>query len=138
MIVKDPNTSATKWNLRAGAAAPAYASGVANTQKDQAALAASAEPTWAAAVQNAAANHTFSSQVLKAGTSAWKAGVATKGTARYPQGITAGQPAYVAGVTPYFSALSSLTLAPRGPKGSNIGRVQAVDDLLMATRRTVK
>jgi hypothetical protein len=138
VIVKDPNTSATKWNQRAGAAAPAYASGVANTQKDQAGLAAAAEGTWAAAVQTAAANHTFSAQVTKAGTAAWKAGVATKGAARYPQGITAGQPKYVAGVTPYFNALSSATLPPRGPKGSNIGRVQVVDDLLMATRRSVK
>jgi hypothetical protein len=138
VIVKDPNTSGQKWTQRASAAAPAYASGVAGTQKDQAALAAAAEGTWATAVQTAAANKTFSTQVLAAGTSKWKAGVASKGAARYPQGVSAGQPAYVTGVTPYLNALSSLTLTPRGPKGSNITRVQQVDDLLIATRKTVK
>jgi hypothetical protein len=138
MIVQNVNTAATKWNQRASAAAPAYTSGVANTTKDQAALAAAAEPTWSAAVQTAAANHTYSQQVLAAGTGAWKAGVASKGAARYPQGVAAGQPAYVTGVTPYFNALTQLTLAPRGPKGSNIGRVQAVDDAMIATRLTVK
>jgi hypothetical protein len=138
MIVKDVNTSATKWVQRAGAAAPAYASGVAGTTKDQAGLAAAAEPLWASQVQIAAANHTFAQMVTQAGTGKWKAMVASKGAARYPQGVTAGQPAYTTGVSPYFQALTNLTLSPRGPKGSNIGRVQAVDDLLIATRKTVK
>ena len=83
----------------------------------------------------AAANHYFSDGVTKAGTQAWKNGVASKGVARYPSGITAGQTKYTANVTPFLNALSGLALPARGPKGSNNARVTAVDDLMQATKK---
>jgi hypothetical protein len=134
MIVKDPSVAAKKWSTRAQAAGADYTSGVANTQKDQAALAVAAAPVWAQSVQTAAANGTFAKGVNKAGTAGWKAGVAAKGAQRYPQGVGAGGPNYQAGVTPYFTALSNLQLPPRGVKGTNMQRVQVVADALMKTK----
>lgn len=71
----------------------------------------------------------------KSGTAAWKAGVASKGAARYGSGVTASQNKYTTNVGPYFQALANLTLPPRSVKGSNIARVQAVDDALMAAKQ---
>jgi hypothetical protein len=134
MIVKDPGVAAKKWSARASAAAPDYGTGVANTQKDQAALAAASAPVWAAAVQNAATNGRFAAGLNKAGTAKWKAGVATKGAQRYGQGVGVAGPNYQAGVAPFFTVLSNLQLPPRGVKGTNMGRVQAVADALMKAK----
>jgi len=135
MNVTSAANAATKWVQRASAAAQTYGANVASSTVDQAGLAAAAQPLWAASVQQAAANNTFATQVQKAGTGAWKNGVATKGVARYPSGVTAAQGKYQTDVQPYFTALQNLTLPPRGVKGSNIGRVTAVDDALMAVKQ---
>jgi hypothetical protein len=121
MVVKDPGVSAKKWSTRASGASGDYASGVANTTKEQ-------------AVQAAAAQGRFAKGLQRAGTPAWKAGVATKGAQRYSQGVGVAAPNYQAGVAPYFTALGSLSLQPRGVKGTNMGRVQAVVDALMKTK----
>lgn len=134
MIVKDLASSAKKWSTNAGNAGQNYTSGVASTQKDQAALAAAAAPVWAQAVSQAATDGRFASRVTEAGTAKWKSGVATKGATRYPQGVAAGGANYSSGVQPYFAALSALTLPARQVKGNNIARVQAVVAALMQTR----
>lgn len=136
MNVTSATNAAAKWVQRASAAAQTYTTAVATSNVDQAGLAAAAQPLWAAGVQLAAANNTFATGVQKAGTASWKAGVASKGSARYSGGVTAGQPKYATNVAPYLAALSNLTLPPRGVKGSNIGRVTAVDDALMAVKQT--
>jgi hypothetical protein len=128
--VKDINTIAQKFVTRAGAAANDYKSGVMNPRTDQAAAAAAAEPVWAQAIADAAANHRFSIGVNRAGTAKWQAKASTIGVQRYPQGVQAAQSAYAAGEQPYLAAISGLTLPPRGVKGTNVGRVQAVVDAL--------
>jgi hypothetical protein len=135
VIVKDAGASATKWSGRSASASGAYTAGVASTTKDQAALAAAAEPLWAQAVANAAANKRFSAGLTKAGTGAWKAGVAALGGSRYAQGVGSAQTKYQQGVQPFFAALSSVSLPARGPKGSNGARVDAVVNALMAAKK---
>lgn len=135
MNVTSPTNAGAKWVQRASAAGQTYTAAVAGSTVDQAGLAAAAEPLWSASVQQAAAEHRFSAGVQKSGTAAWKAGVASKGAARYGSGVTAAQPKYAQNVAPYFQALQNLTLPPRGVKGSNIARVQAVDDALMAAKQ---
>lgn len=137
LVIKSPSDAATKWGTRASAASTAYTTGVANTQKDQATLAANAEPQWAASVASAASAHRFSARILKAGTAAWKAGVAALGGQRYSQGVQAptAQSKYVAGVTPIFAALASLQLPARNVKGSNSGRIDAVVNAEMAAAK---
>lgn len=135
MVVKDATASASKWSTRAAAAQGAYTSGVASSTKDQAALAAAAEPLWAQAVANAASLKRFSSRLQAVGTAAWKAGVAAVGGVRYSQGVGATQNKYQTAVAPYFAALSSVTLPARGPKGSNSARIDAVVNALMAAKK---
>jgi hypothetical protein len=135
VIVKDAGASAAKWSTRAASASGTYTAGVAGSTKDQAALAAAAEPLWAQAVANAAANKRFSSRLTAVGTAAWKAGVAAVGGTRYSQGVGATQGKYQTRVQPYFAALSSVTLPARGPKGSNGARVDAVVNALMAAKK---
>lgn len=135
IIVKDPSVAAKKWSTRANAASGDYTTGVANTQKDQAALAAEAAPLWAASVQAAAANGTFARRVTAAGTAKWKNGVATKGSQRYGQGVAASGNNYQTGVAPFFAALSSVNLPPRNPKGNNAQRSQMVVDALIKAKQ---
>lgn len=135
MIVKDAGASATKWSARAAAAQATFLSGVAGSTKDQAALAAAAENLWAQNCATAAANHRFSSRLQKAGTGAWKAGVAAVGGTRYSQGVGNAQNKYQQGVAPFFAALGSVQLPARGPKGSNGPRVDAVVNALMAAKK---
>jgi hypothetical protein len=137
LVIKTPSDAATKWGTRASAAQSAYTTGVANTQKDQAALAAAAQPQWAASVAAAAAANRFATRITAAGTGAWKAGVAALGGARYSQGVTAptAQAKYVKGVTPIFAALAGLQLPARNVKGSNSARIDAVVNAEMAAAK---
>jgi hypothetical protein len=130
--VKDAATVAAKWSQRASAAGAAYTSGVNTTQKDWATDTANAAPSWAAGVQQAATNGSFAKGVTAAGTAKWKTKAANVGAARYPQGVTAAQPYYQAGITQVLQVLSGLTLPARGPKGDpgNINRVSAVTTAL--------
>jgi hypothetical protein len=137
MQVKDPTASAQKWSTRANGASTDYGNGVANTQADQAALAAAAAQTWAQATSEAAANGRFAKNVLAAGTAKWKAGVKNLGVSRYGTGVQGASGKYAAGVAPYFAALSSLQLPQRQTKGNNAARSNAVVQALMATKQNM-
>lgn len=128
--IKDAATVAAKWAKRASAAGADYTSGVNNPRTDQAQAAAAAAPVWAQAVADAATRGAFAKGVTKAGTAKWQQAAASIGAQRYPQGVNAGQSNYATAEAPYLSALSSLSLPPRGVKGTNNGRVQAVVDAL--------
>lgn len=127
LIVKALAATTTKWAARAAAAAGDYASGVAGTQKDQAALAEAAEPTWAAGVATAAQNHTFSAGLRRAGTAGWKAGVASKGAQRYAPGVQASQNKYSTRFGPFLNIIAGLTLTPRFPRGDVRNQQRSVD-----------
>lgn len=134
MQVKDPTASSQKWSTRANGASTDYGNGVANTQADQAALAAAAAPVWAQATSEAAANGRFAKNVLAAGTAKWKAGVKNLGVGRYGTGVQGATGKYAAGVSPYFAALSALQLPARQTKGNNAARSNAVVQALMTTK----
>lgn len=128
--IKDAASVAAKWAKRASAAGADYASGVQNPRTDQASAAAAAAPVWAQAVADAATRDAFRKGVVAAGTPKWQAAASTIGAQRYPQGVTAGVSNYATKEGPYLQALASLTLPPRGVKGTNAARVQAVVDAL--------
>ena len=115
--VKPISAAATKWAARAGVAVNDYTAGVANSQKDQAGLAAAAQPQWLAGVQAAAQNNTFAGGLQRAGTAGWKAGVATKGAQRYAPGVNAAQPKYTARFGPFLNVIAGLDLGQRFPRG---------------------
>jgi hypothetical protein len=127
LTVKSIQATTTKWAQRAGAAASDYANGVAGTQKDQAALAEAAEPTWAAGVASAASNHTFSAGLRRAGTAGWKAGVASKGASRYAPGVQASQAKFSTRFGTFLNVIAGLNLTPRFPRGDPRNQQRSVD-----------
>lgn len=133
--MKDPSALAAKYSSRASNAATDYANGVASTS-GQASAAVSAADTWQASVTAPSAKAQFVKKLNAAGDAAWQAGVKNKGASRYPQGVQTGAPKWAANVAPYFAALSSLTLPPRGLRRSaqNYARVQAVGNALAAVK----
>lgn len=127
-VVKDISTVASKWSQRAQAAGADYTSGVKNPRNDWAGNTAASKDAWSQGVQQAVASGRFEKGVTKAGTSKWQTGAVNKGAARYPQGVAAGAGNYQNGFGPFLQAIGSITLPPRGPKGSpnNYQRVQAI------------
>ncbi len=117
VTVKSIGASAAKWAARAGVAVNDYLNGVAGSNKDQAALAAAAQPQWAAAVAAAANGGLFAAGLNRAGTAGWKNGVATKGATRFAAGVSAAQPKYTARFGPFLGVIAGLDLGQRFPRG---------------------
>lgn len=115
--LKDAGSYAQKYSTRAGAAVNDYVAGV-NGATGQAAAAAAAADKWQQGVSAASAKAAFVNNVNAAGDSAWKAGVASKGQARYAGGVQAGMNKWASKVGKYFAVLKGLSLPPRGLRGS--------------------
>lgn len=130
--IKPLTTIVTKYVQRASAAGQAYVDGINNPKQDWAQTTAASANSWAAGVQSAITDGRFVSGVNNAGDTKWSTNSINIGAPRYPGGITAGQGNYSKGIQPYLTALSNLTLPPRGPKGdpANLQRVNAVDTAL--------
>lgn len=78
---------AAKWKQRSAAAAPDYAKGVAQTDKDPTALAIAAGPRY---IQNVTARFndgTWANGLRRAGKAGWQAAVASKGENNYSNGV---------------------------------------------------
>jgi hypothetical protein len=115
--LKDANAYAAKFANRAQAAANDYVAGV-QASTGQAAAAAAAADKWQQGVSAASAKAAFVANVNAAGDAMWKAGVQSKGQARYGPGVQAGQNKWAAKVQKFFTALKAVTLPPRGLRGS--------------------
>jgi hypothetical protein len=134
--IKDPGTLATKFVSRAVNAVAEYKAGVMAPKQSQSASAIAAIPNWQAAVSSDAAAKRMASGLRAAGDPGWQAGASGKGAERYPGGIRAAQQKWAANVTPFLSALASMSLPAKGIRGSdaNIGRVSAVASMLHALK----
>lgn len=133
MKVRDLTTAAAKFSTNAQAGANNYANGVSATT-NWASQTEAAEGTWKAGVAAAANAGRFGKGVSKAGDGKWKAGVQAKGKDRYTTSVGSPQAKanWQAGFGPYAQVLGSLTLPPKGVKGSpsNYDAVKAVGDAL--------
>jgi len=136
MKVKDAASSAAKFVARAGQAAPAYTAGVQGAGQTWATNTAASETNYGLGVQEAITSGRFGKGVVKAGAAKYTAGASGKGARNYPAGVAAAGPAWQAGVQPYLTVLSNLTLPPKGPTGSanNIQRVQIVATALRTAK----
>jgi hypothetical protein len=134
--VKDAASSATKYVQRAQAAGPAYTSGVQAAGDKWASATAASGDSYSAGVQQAISSQRFQKGVAKAGAAKYSTNAAGKGAQRYPQGVAAAGPAWQNGTAPYLSALASLSLPPRMPRGDpgNINRVAAVTTAMRALK----
>ena len=114
-----------RWQAQAGAAAQAWNEGIQSSQKDQAALAAAAQPRYLAGVQDAVANNRFANGVTRRGTGYWKS-QSTKKSANYSVGYTAGADNFSSAIGKVINAEANLVsaLPPRGDINQNLQRSQ--------------
>ena len=125
-----------KYARNASAAAGDYADNAGRAGSKWEQNAAVAGDTHAQAMQAAIAEKRYEKGVVgKSGK--YAKGISEKGRGRYGQGVAQADDEQRAGFAPFASVLQGVTLAPRGPKGTNYGRVQQVGDALIAAKRSL-
>lgn len=133
MKVKDLGTAAKKFGTNASAGSANYATGV-QSDTSWATNTANAASTWGQGVQAAVSSGSFAKGVSKAGQSKWQSAAVQKGQSRFQQAVStpAAQQNWQAGFQPYATVLSSITVPPKGVKGSpqNYAIVQTIGDAL--------
>ena len=130
--IKPLGTTAEKWTRRAGSAAQEYSEGVSAPRRPWAAATLAAAAAYASGVSEAVSRGAFGKGVQAAGDGKWQTKAQTLGAARFASGVQAAEGDYSQGFAKYHQVLSSLTLPPRGSKGSpqNLNRVAAVANAL--------
>lgn len=123
--MKTAQQAQANWTGAASRAGTAWTQGIQSTTKDQAALAAQAQPRWLAGVQDAAANNRFANGVTRRGTAYWKSQSEAK-AGNYVTGYTAGGNNFGAAIAKIISAEANIvsSLPARGDIMQNLNRAQ--------------
>lgn len=123
--MKSAQTAVQNWTGASGRAGTAWSAGIQSTTKDQAALAAAAQPRWLQGVQDAAANNRFANGVTRRGTPYWKQQSEAKQTS-YSTGYTAGKDNFASAIGKILNAEASIVsgLPQRGDVMQNLQRSQ--------------
>ncbi len=124
-----------KWANRSSAASADYAQGVQSPRRSWSQSASAAKENYKSGVALAASEGRYEKGVQKAGDAKWQKGATEKGAQRFSQGVLGAQQNYSSGFAPFAAALQGVNLPPRGPKGTNYGRVQAVGEALRAAKK---
>lgn len=137
--IKPIDQASDKWVRRASVAGADYQQGVQNPRKPWAESAANAEGNYKAGVTAAANAGRYGAGVKNAGDEKWRQNALKKGPGRFAEGVAIGKDEWNRGFAPYHSAISSVTLPARGPKGSpqNIQRVAAIATALRTLKERV-
>lgn len=135
--IKSLGAIAKKWKQNASGAGPAYKDGVSAPRRSWSAAASGADDLRKAGLVAADARDAFRTGVEKAGDTKWKNNAVKLGTSRYSQGVGAAEQEMSNGFAPYHAVIASLTLSPRGPKGSpeNLNRVGEVANALHSAKQ---
>lgn len=130
--IKSLDKVSTKWSEVTPGRAGEYQAGVQSPRRSWAQSTSDAAENYNAGVQASISAGRFAKGVQSAGDEAWRKGAMEKGVSRWPQGVRLGRASYQQGFAPYHSAISGLSLPPRGPKGDprNYDRVRAVGETL--------
>lgn len=91
MAIKTAQEVAAKWAQRTSQAAPDYAKGVAQTDKDPTALAIAAGPRYLANVTRSFNDGTWANGLRRIGKTGWQAAVAAKGQQNFSTGVQAAE-----------------------------------------------
>ncbi len=127
--VPSATEAADKWASVTPTRQPDYVKGVSGAGgRWQSGVDASGQ-LWATSVAQAASNGEWSRGVSGKG-GKYQTNASTIGAQRFGQGVTAAKPAYAAAIAPVLQVIAGVNLPPRGIAGSNLGRVQAIDDAL--------
>lgn len=116
--IRPTNELAQKYRTRAGAAQGDYKSGVEGAGADWEAGAKAGEGNYEAGVQEAIGKKRYGRGVSAAGAGKYVKNAVDLGVARYPTGVAQGTDAWQRNVQPSLDKLKSLSLPPKGPKGS--------------------
>jgi hypothetical protein len=132
--IKPIGQSSSKWVSRAAVAGPDYLAGVSNPRIQWETATVAAEGNYKSAVVAAANSGKFGRGARRAGNAKWVMGATKKGPSRFAEGVAIAQPNWESGFRPYQTAIETLVLPARGPKGSpaNLQRVAAVATTLRA------
>jgi hypothetical protein len=133
-MVDVPNLSdsADKFEQRASQAGPAYESGVGDvTDSEQQQATLDSTDTWEQGIQEAITEGRFSDGVANPDAS-WQTQALEQGSSRFTQGVSNAGGRWQDGFDDYASTLESLTLQPRGSRGSeaNYQRSRSVGEAL--------
>ena len=134
--IKSMGDTSQKWVRRAGSASQEYSEGVSNPRRSWEQSTKAAEKSYVSGVQASISRGAFGKGVSEAGDSKWQSRSQELGAGRFSSGVQASESAYQEGFAPYHQTLSSLSLPPRGSKGSpeNLNRVAAVANALRAKK----
>lgn len=125
--MKTAAAAAANWSGASGRASTAYTEGVQSTTKDQAALAVAAIPRMVSGFNQAAANGTIASGLMRGGTAYWKSQTQAK-VSNYTNGYSAGANNYAAAANKFLPAIANIVsqLPARGDINQNIERVRTL------------
>lgn len=134
--IKSLDRIASKWKEVASRSQGEYKEGVENPKRSWSAATQAAESAYEQGVQDSISRKAFGKGVSEAGDSKWKNRAVNLGPSRYSAGVAVAQPEYQKGFAPFHSVISSVTLPPRGPKGSpeNIERVRVIASALHSAK----
>lgn len=134
--VSDLNRSAEKFQRRASQAGQDFEDGVSGvSDSDQAQATLDARENWTQGVQDAISEGRFESGVQDSSKS-WQEQTLEVGATRFTQGASAAGDTWRSEFQEYADTLESLSLQPRGPRGSeaNFQRSRAVGEALNQQR----
>lgn len=130
---KDAATIANKWKTRAAAAGPDFLAGAVAGSANWEARTLAANENYKTSVTAAAAANRFAKGVQGSGGKLTK-NLQAVGQARYTTGVGANSDSYAAGMGPVLQTLNSISLPPRGVKGTNQERANIVATRLRAMK----
>jgi hypothetical protein len=134
--IKTLEQAASKWVNRASVASGDYTQGISNPRRPWAEGSKAGKENWKAGVLAAGARDAFAKGVEKAGDAKWSAMAKAKGPSRFAEGVAISKDEWSKGFAPYRQTIESLTLPPRGTRGSvaNYERSKAVGTALRAVK----
>lgn len=109
---------AQKFKTRAGAASGDYKSGVEQAGAEWEQNAANAKDAYRDGVTEALGKGRFERGIHKSGAAHYTKRASELGSARYAGGVAAGADRWAQNTQPFLQALASMTLPPRGQRGS--------------------
>jgi hypothetical protein len=134
--VKSIEASTTKWSENAARAASEMATNAEAAAEDWARNTVAATDNYHMAITAPGIKERFRRGVSKAGAAKFARKIRDVARDRFGPGVAAAVEDYKAGAEPYFSALASITLSPRKPRGdpANYKRVEEIGKALNAKR----
>ena len=134
--VKPIEASTEKWSENAGRAATAFATEAEASADLWQRNTVAARDNYGQAITAAGIKDRFAKGVAKAGAAKFARKIRDVARDRFGPGVAAATVDYKAGVEPFFSTLSALSLSARKPRGdpANYKRVEEVGKALNAKR----